>query len=101
MSGTIDQSFFKDGTAKVITAVTGDPDGGHTSVYAKEEVIWMGTRDVDHPYGLAAFTVDPGRFPGDTTRMHVTYYKVNRPNGELSVFERFTLYRERSDGQRH
>ncbi|MGW1043565.1 hypothetical protein [Streptomyces sp. NPDC002547] len=63
MSGTIDQSFFKDGTAKVITAVTGDPDGGHTSVYAKEEAIWMGTRDVDHPYGLAASPSMPAASP--------------------------------------
>jgi len=45
----------------------------------------MGTRDVDHPYGFAAFTVDPGRFPGDTARMHATYYSVDKPNGELSV----------------
>lgn len=69
-------------------------------MYAKEEAIWMGTRDVE-PLRLGRLTVDPGRFPGDTTRMHVTYYKVNRPNGELSVFERFTLHGERSDGQRH
>ncbi|GGI94155.1 hypothetical protein GCM10010121_000650 [Streptomyces brasiliensis] len=41
-----------------------------------------------------------GRFPGDTTRMHVTYYNVNKPHGELSVFEQFTLHRKRSDGRR-
>ncbi|MER5910396.1 metallophosphoesterase family protein [Streptomyces sp. NPDC001982] len=99
VSGTTNQSFFKDGTAKVITAVTANPGGGHTSVYAREEAIWMGTRDVDHPYGFAAFTVDPGRFPGDTTRMHVTYYNVNKPHGELTVFEQFTLHRKRSDGR--
>jgi hypothetical protein len=99
VSGTTNQSFFKDGTAKVITAVTSNPGGGPTSVYAKEEAIWMGTRDVDHPYGFAAFTVDPGRFPGDTTRMRVTYYNVNKPHGELSVFEQFTLHRKRSDGR--
>ncbi|HEY3482541.1 MAG TPA: hypothetical protein VGL02_26930 [Streptomyces sp.] len=56
-------------------------------------------RDTDHPYGFAAFTVDPGRFPGDTTRMHVTYYNVNKPDGDLSVFENFTLHRKRSDGR--
>jgi hypothetical protein len=28
----------------------------------------------------------------------VTYYNVNKPNGDLSVFEKFTLYRQRSDG---
>ena len=55
-------------------------------------------RDLDHPYGFAAFTVDPGRRPGDTTTMHVTYYNVNKPNGDLSVFEKFSLHRKRSDG---
>jgi hypothetical protein len=60
----------------------------------------VGTRDEDHPYGFAAFTVDPGVRPGDTTRMYVTYYNVNKPNGDLSVFEQFTLHRKRSDGAR-
>jgi hypothetical protein len=94
VSGTTNQSFFKDGTAKVITAYNGG------SVYVKEQAVWAGTRDADHPYGFAAFTVDPGRHPGDTTRMHVTYYNVNKPNGQLSVFEQFTLHRKRSDGER-
>jgi Purple acid Phosphatase, N-terminal domain/Calcineurin-like phosphoesterase len=102
VSGTTNQSFFKDGTAKVITAVSGTagPSGKRTATYVKEEAVWTGVRDIEHPYGFAAFTVDPGRFPGDTTRMHVTYYNVNKPQGDLSVFERFTLHRERSDGHR-
>nr|WP_194912507.1 metallophosphoesterase family protein [Catenulispora rubra] len=95
VSGTSNQSFFKDGTGKVLTAYTGG-----NSVYVKEQAVWAGTRDADHPYGFAAFTVDPGRHPGDTTRMHVTYYNVNKPNGQLSVFEQFTLHRKRSDGHR-
>jgi hypothetical protein len=94
VSGTSNQSFFKDGTAKVITAYSGG------SVYVKEQAVWAGTRDADHPYGFAAFTVDPGRHPGDTTRMHVTYYNVNKPHGNLSVFEQFTLHRKRSDVDR-
>ncbi|SFK08548.1 purple acid phosphatase family protein [Amycolatopsis sacchari] len=99
VSGTTNQSFFKDGTAKVITAVTPNPSGGkRTSVYVKEEAVWSAVRDLEHPYGFAAFTVDPGRHPGDTTSMYVTYYNVNKPSGELSVFERFTLRRRRSDG---
>jgi hypothetical protein len=28
----------------------------------------------------------------------VTYYNVNMPNGNLSVFEQFTMHRKRSDG---
>jgi 3',5'-cyclic AMP phosphodiesterase CpdA len=100
VSGTTNQKFFTDGSAKVITAVTANSGGGHSSVYVKEQAIWAGTRDVDHPYGFAAFTVDPGRFPGDITRMFVTYYNINKPHGELSVFEQFSLYRQRSDRRR-
>jgi Purple acid Phosphatase, N-terminal domain/Calcineurin-like phosphoesterase len=100
VSGTTNQSFFKDGSAKVITAVsaTAGSNGKRTPTYVKEEAIWTGVRDLDHPYGFAAFTVDPGRHPGDTTRLHVTYYNVNKPNGDLTVFERFTLHRKRADG---
>ncbi|GAA3754157.1 hypothetical protein [Streptomyces tremellae] len=58
-------------------------------------------RDLEHPYGFAAFTVAPGRHPDDTTTMHAACYNVNKPGGELSVFERFTLHRKRSDGRGH
>lgn len=97
--GTTNQSFFKDGTAKVITAVSATPgsNGKRTSTYVKERAIWTGVRDTDHPYGFAAFNVDPGQHPGDLTRLNVTYYNVNKPHGELSVFETFTLQRRRSD----
>jgi hypothetical protein len=100
VSGTTNGSFFKDGTGKVITAVSAQPgsNGKRTSTYVKEEAVWSAVRDLDHPYGFAAFTVDPGRRPGDTTTMHVTYYNVNKPHGELSVFEKFSLHRKRSDG---
>ncbi|MEU8714047.1 metallophosphoesterase family protein [Streptomyces sp. NPDC048663] len=100
VSGTTNEKFFTDGTGKVITAVSATPgaNGKRTSTYVKEQAVWVGVRDTEHPYGFAAFTVDPGRHPGDTTRMHVTYYNVNKPNGDLSVFERFTLHRKRSDG---
>ncbi|WP_329459356.1 purple acid phosphatase family protein [Streptomyces sp. NBC_01497] len=102
VSGTTNQSFFKDGTGKVLTAVsaTAGSNGKRTPTYVKEQAVWMGNRDVEHPYGFAAFTVDPGRHPGDTTTMHVTYYNVNKPNGDLSVFETFSLHRKRSDGGR-
>jgi hypothetical protein len=39
----------------------------------------------------------PGRFAGDTTTMHVTYYNANKPNDEVFVFEQLTLHRKRSD----
>lgn len=100
VSGTTNGAFFKDGTAKVITAVSAKPgsDGKRAATYVKEQAVWSAVRDEKHPYGFAAFTVDPGRHAGDTTTMHVTYYNVNVPSGELSVFERFSLHRRRSDG---
>jgi hypothetical protein len=103
VSGTTNQSFFKDGTGKVIVSVskTADPaTGKRVSTYVKEQAIWMGVRDIEHPYGFAAFTVDPGKHAGDMTRIHVTYYNVNKPNGDLSVFEKFTLERRRGDGHK-
>jgi 3',5'-cyclic AMP phosphodiesterase CpdA len=100
VSGTTNGSFFKDGTGKVITAVsaTAGSNGKRVSTFVKEQTVWSAVRDIEHPYGFAAFTVDPGRHPGDTTSIHVTYYNVNKPSGELSVFEKFTLRRRRSDG---
>ena len=103
VSGTTNQSFFTDGTAKVITAVapTRTPSTNRrAATYVKEEAVWMGVRDIEHPYGFAAFTVDPGTHPGGTTKLHVTYYNVLKPSGSLAVFEQFTLQRRRSDGHR-
>ncbi|MEV4261087.1 hypothetical protein [Kribbella sp. NPDC049584] len=51
-------------------------------------------RNAAHPYGFAAFTVDPGH-PGGQTTMAVTYYDVLGSGGELSEFESFTLKRLR------
>jgi hypothetical protein len=80
-------------------SATADPaTGKRVSTFTKEEVVWSAVRDEQHPYGFASFTVDPGRHPGDTTQLFVTYLNVNIPSGELSVFEKFTLRRRRSDG---
>ena len=100
VSGTSNQFFYADGSAKVITAVSSTPgsNGHRTPTYVKEQAVWSGVRDAEHPYGFAAFTVDPGRHPGDLTSLHVTYYNVNKPHGDLSVFETFTLQRRRTDG---
>jgi hypothetical protein len=71
VSGTTNQSFFTDGTGRVITAVSpkADPGSGkRVSTYVKEEAVWSAVRDGEHPYGFAAFTVDPGRRPGDDVR---------------------------------
>ena len=53
-------------------------------MFTTEQAVWRGVRDADHPYGFAAFTVDPGTRPGGRTSIHVTYYNVNKPHGDLS-----------------
>ena len=101
VSGTTNQSFFTDGTGKVITGVasTRDPvTNRRAATYVREKAVWSAVRDLEHPYGFAAFTVDPGTRRGGRTSIHVTYYNVNKPHGDLSVFERFSLHRRRSDG---
>jgi 3',5'-cyclic AMP phosphodiesterase CpdA len=91
--------FYADGQAKVITAVSGPvPGGKRTPTYVMEDAIWSAYRDVEHPYGFAAFDVDPGSAPGGTTSIRVTYYNVLQPYGGLETLETFTLYRRRSDG---
>jgi hypothetical protein len=57
-------------------------------------------RDAAHSYGFAAFTVDPGTKPGGVTSLHVTYYNVLGPQGQLAAFESFTLQRPRTDAPR-
>jgi Purple acid Phosphatase, N-terminal domain/Calcineurin-like phosphoesterase len=102
VSGTTNQAFFPAGKAKVITAVGAPPTAGakRPSVYVFEDTPWMGVRDAEHPYGFAAFTVDPGNGPGAETRIYVTYYNVTVPTGDITVLETFTLQRKRSDGHR-
>ncbi|MDT5030766.1 MAG: hypothetical protein QOC94_937 [Actinoplanes sp.] len=102
VSGTTNKAFFPVGKAKVITAVGAPPTPGakHPSIYVYEDTPWLGVRDAEHPYGFAAFTVDPGSGPGATTRIYVTYYNVTVPTGDITPLETFTLQRERSDGRR-
>ena len=100
VSGTTNGKFFPANQAKVITAVGAPPAGGgkRPSTYVFEETPWSAFRDEEHPYGFAAFTVDPGTGPGATTRLFVTYYNVTIPTGDIVPLESFTLQRKRSDG---
>jgi len=99
VSGTTNEAFFPENKAKVITSV-GPPgaNGKRPAVYVFEQTPWQAIRDKEHPYGFAAFTVDPGHRPGGPTSMHVNYFNVGKPDGELHLFESFTLHRKRSDG---
>jgi hypothetical protein len=91
--------FFTDGTGKVLTAVGAvGANGKKTPMYVSEQAIWSAFRDLTHPYGFAAFDVDPGSRPGGQTSIRVTYYTVSQPNGDIAPLETFTLHRTRSDG---
>jgi hypothetical protein len=99
-SSPTNSKFFGPGKAKVITGVGAvGGNGKRTPVYVYEDAPWVGVRDLDHAYGFAAFTVDPGTHPGATTSMHVTYYTVAQPDGKISPLENFVLHRRRSDGK--
>jgi 3',5'-cyclic AMP phosphodiesterase CpdA len=90
------RALFDPPACRVITAV-GDKDpttGKRTPVYVREAAPWSAVRNAAHPYGFAAFTVDPGA-PGGETTIEVVYYDVAGPDGGLQPFERFTLRRLR------
>ncbi|MFL6117007.1 MAG: purple acid phosphatase family protein [Catenulispora sp.] len=92
------QKFFAGSKAKVLTAVGAvGANGKKTPTYVFEDAPWIGVRDEKHPYGFAAFDVDPGTHAGGETRIHVTYYTVAQPDGAIAPLETFTLTRTRSD----
>ena len=98
-SANSNTEFFTNGQAKVITAVSGPvTTGKRKPTYVMEDAVWSAFRDEEHPYGFAAFDVDPGSAPGGTTSIRVTYYNVVQPYGTVQSLESFTLYRQRSDG---
>jgi 3',5'-cyclic AMP phosphodiesterase CpdA len=91
--------FFNPPQCRVIVAV-GTPDpatGKRPPVYVKEDAPWSAVRNTAHPYGFAAFTIDPGSARGGFTTMKVVYYDVAGPGGQLSEFETFVLRRPRRD----
>ena len=91
--------FFTDGTGKVITSVGAvGSNGKKTPTYVFEQAVWSAFRDLTHPYGFAAFDVDPGHRAGGQTSIRVTYYTVAQPDGAIAPLESFTLHRKRSDG---
>jgi 3',5'-cyclic AMP phosphodiesterase CpdA len=101
-SVTSNQMFYNPPACRVITSVAAPnpTTGKRAPVYTVEDAPWSAVRDAAHSYGFAAFTVDPGTKPGGTTSLHVTYYNVLGPQGQLAAFESFTLQRPRTDGPR-
>lgn len=99
-SAPSNELLYNPPACRVIVAV-GEPDartGKRPPVYVVEGAPWSAVRNAAHPYGFAAFTVDPGEGPGAMTRMKVVYYDVTGPGGRLAPFETFTLERPRRDG---
>jgi len=90
------QLLFTPAKCRVITAVGAvDPTTGKKAPnYVLEDAAWSAVRDAEHSYGFAAFDVDPSG-SGPTTAIHVTYYAVTGPYGELTPVDRFTLTRPR------
>jgi 3',5'-cyclic AMP phosphodiesterase CpdA len=96
---TSNQLFFSPPQCRVITAV-GPPDsvtGRRPAIYVKEFAPWSAVRNATHPYGFAAFEVDPGTRRGGFTQIKVTYYDVVGSEGQIAPFESFTLRRTRRD----
>jgi hypothetical protein len=91
--------LFDPPACRVITSVgaLNPTTGKRPPVYAREDAPWSAVRNAAHPYGFAAFTVDPGASRGGITTMRVTYYDVLGNDGQLAAFESFTLPRRRSD----
>ncbi|HZZ90771.1 MAG TPA: metallophosphoesterase family protein [Caulobacteraceae bacterium] len=93
--------FFNPAQSRVITGVGAfDPaTRRRTPIYVAEPAPWSANRNTGHGYGFASFRVDPGRRPGGTTSIEVTYFDVLGPGGEVSPFETFTLRRPRRDAR--
>jgi len=82
---SVQPAFLQPAAMRVITAAGPDPaTGRRPPVYVKEHAPWSAVRNATHAYGFAAFTVDPGRHPGDFTTMKVTYYDVTGTDGRLA-----------------
>ncbi|MFC9790550.1 purple acid phosphatase family protein [Rhodococcus sp. NPDC127528] len=98
---TSEKDLYDRPEARVIVALS-DKDSpilpGHKdSVWVNEDAPWASFQDRANPHGFAAFDVDPGRGPGDKTRLKVTYYTFEGPFAELRPVDEFVLERRRRD----
>jgi hypothetical protein len=95
-SSPTNAQLFTPARARVLTAVGAvDPaTNKKRPTYVVEDAPWSAFRDPEHPYGVAAFHVDPTG-SGQNTAMHVTYYAVTGPRPHPTPVDRFTLTRPR------
>jgi hypothetical protein len=91
--------LFDPPACRVITPVGAlDPTTGkRPPVYAREDAPWSAVRNTGHPYGFAAFTVDPAGSRGGITTVRIRYYDAVGNDGQLATFESFTHRRRRND----
>lgn len=90
--------FFPQPQCRVLTAVDDfDPAIGRKApIYVMEDAPWSAFRDLDNPYGFAAFDVDPGQ-PGGNTSITATHYALSGPHGAATTVDQFTLTKPRGD----
>ena len=63
-SSPSNQMFFAGSKAKVLMrSARAGTNGKKPPTYVFEDAPWIGVRDEAHPYGFAAFDVDPGTTP--------------------------------------
>jgi len=101
--GTVHMTLGGGGTAIPTNAYGGDVAVAPTakvitgrSTTEREPAPWSAVRDPLHPWGFAAFDVDPGT-SGGTTRICVTYYRTALTGGTPEPFDTFVLERPRTD----
>jgi len=90
--------FFPQPRCRVLTGVGAyDPAlRVKAPTYVIEDAPWSAFRDRDHPYGFAAFDVDPGQ-PGGNTSIKATHYALSGLFGAVTVVDQFTLTKPRGD----
>ncbi|WP_116202528.1 purple acid phosphatase family protein [Amycolatopsis circi] len=98
---TSNGDLFERPQGRVIIAKSDKPSpvlpGHYDSVWLTEDAPWASVQDRANTHGFAAFDVDPGRGPGDKTRMKVTYYTFGSAAADLVPVDRFVLERPRRD----
>ncbi|HEX9035195.1 MAG TPA: metallophosphoesterase family protein [Streptosporangiaceae bacterium] len=82
----------------LITGVgSGSPQSQHPTITTTEPAPWSAYRDLQTPYGFAAFDVAP-REPGGTTSITVTHYGASAGSPTYSPLDQFVMRKNVSRG---
>lgn len=94
-SSTQPADFDQPAQGVVITGVgPGDPGRQHPTIVRSEPAPWSAYRDVSHPYGFAAFDVDPDA-GGDLASITVTYYAAQHGSPDYQPVDTCVLRKPR------